>query len=338
MKHVLLLSLLLVVGCATQDTDARHSNSVEEQGDRRIGEYISSQWSFHTASYWIEGPDGLILIDAQFLPTHVLKILNRAQRVTGKKVKLAIVLGSSPDRFNGTEHLQSLGIPVVTSEQIRALIPAVHQKWAPVFFEKYSAGRYPRDLLRIPDAFGNSTQELSAAGITVKAHVLGAGASGAHVVVEWEKHLFVGDLVTNGAHGWFEGGRSDEWLERLDELRALNPKWIHPGYGMTGGLELLDHETEYVNTVVSAVAAEKPRGRAPADALARITDTVTHRYPAHINGQFLNMFLTAEWARQAAEAARQAQNADAPAAILPADGANPTVPSPAAVSRPDESR
>lgn len=314
MKHPLLIAFLLVAGCAPQPQDHRFSNSEQEQGDRRVGEYISSDWSHHTASYWIEGPDGLVLIDAQFLPTHVLKVINFAQRLTGKKAKLAILLGSSPDRFNGTEHLQSLGVRVVTSEQVLALIPAVHQKWAPVFFEKYWNGRYPRDLLALPEAFGNATQELSAAGITVKAHVLGRGSSGAHVVVEWEKHLFVGNLVTNGSHGWFEGGRSDEWLRRLDDLRALQPRWIHPGYGMTGGPELIDQQTEYLNTVMAAVAAEGPRGRAPPEALARIIAQVTQRYPAHINRQFLSMFLPAEWARQAAEAAGQASTSDTPAA------------------------
>lgn len=37
-------------------------------GDPRVGTYISSTWGFSTASYWIEGPTGLVLIDTQFLP------------------------------------------------------------------------------------------------------------------------------------------------------------------------------------------------------------------------------------------------------------------------------
>jgi glyoxylase-like metal-dependent hydrolase (beta-lactamase superfamily II) len=299
----ILFAASLVLGCATVSEDDSHwlSNPTAEQGDPRIGQYISSQWSFQTSSYWVEGPEGLVQIDGQFLPTAIIKELRRAHRLTGKDPVLAIVLHPNPDRFNGTGYLRGRGVPVVTSEQVRALIPAVHEKWLPLVIEKYGVSSYPRTLV-LPDAFGSTTQELSAGGVTVKAHVMGPGCSPAHVVVEWEGHLFVGDLVGNGAHGWFENGRVDEWLKRLDELRALNPKWIHPGRGHTGGPELLDQQAEFLNTVISAVAAEKPRGRSTPEAMARIKDTVVKRYPDRAFPELLPPLLWAEWARQAAQA------------------------------------
>lgn len=302
MRLLLLASLGLLLGCAIPHQNQRYSNSAEEQGDRRVSQYLSSSWSFETASYWIEGPEGLILIDTQFLPSATRKGIAFVEKATGKKVKLAIVLHPSPDRFNGTAYLRELGVPVVTSEQVRERIPESHAKWAPAFFEKYRAGRYPSNLV-LPDSFGNSTTELSAAGLTVKAHVLGAGCSPAHVVVEWEGHLFVGDLVTNGTHGWFENGRTDAWLQRLDELRAMHPKWIHPGRGFTGGPELLDKQTEYVNTVIGAVAAEHPRGVSTPEAQARIKERVNQHYPNHQYPDFLPMLLREEWAHQAAQLA-----------------------------------
>lgn len=303
MRLMLVASLALLVGCTTVDKGHRYSNSVQEQGDPRVGEYISSQWSFDTSSFWLEGPEGLILIDTQFLPSALRKEIAFAERTTGKKVKLAIVLHASPESFNGTAWLESLGVRVVTSEQVRALIPEVHQKWSPIFFEKYKQGGYPRTLV-LPDSFGSSTTELSAAGLTVKAHVLGSGCSQAHVVVEWEGHLFVGDLVANGSHSWFENGRADEWLRRLDELRALRPKWIHPGRGLTGGPELLDRQEEYLHTVVDGVAAERQAGVPMSDALGRVKEKVTQRYPQYSYPVFLPPLLGAEWARQAAESAR----------------------------------
>jgi glyoxylase-like metal-dependent hydrolase (beta-lactamase superfamily II) len=300
MKPSSVALLVVLLGCAASRQGHRYSNSEQEQGDRRVGQYISSEWSFETSSFWIEGPDGLILIDTQFLPSALRKKVTYAEQATGKKAKLAIVLHPNPDRFNGTAWLQSLGVQVVTSEQVRGLIPGVHQKWAPVFFEKYWAGRYPKTLA-LPDSFGSGTQELSAGGVTVKAHVLGSGCSPAHVVIEWEGHLFVGDLVANGTHSWFEGGRIDEWLKRLDELRALQPKWIHPGRGLTGGPELLDRQMEYLHAVMEAVATERPHGVSTPDAFTRITEKVTQRYPNHHYPVFLPWTLRAEWARQAAQ-------------------------------------
>ncbi len=299
MRLLLLAVLGLLFGCATPYHGMRYSHSAQEQGDARVGQILSSDWSFETASYWIEGPEGLVLIDTQFLPAALRKGVFYAEQATGKKVKLAIILHPNPDRFNGTAYLQTLGVPVVTSEQVRALIPDVHEKWAAAVFEKYKNGQYPRTLM-LPESFGSSTRELSAGGLTVKAHVLGSGVSPAHVAVEWEGHLFVGDLVANGTHSWFENGRTDEWLERLDELRALRPKYLHPGRGLSGGPELLDRQTEYVHTVVEAVTAEHPRGLSTPEALARITERVNQRYPEHHYPAFLPMVLRAEWARQAA--------------------------------------
>lgn len=303
MRLLLLAALGFLLGCANPHQGMRYSHSAQEQGDARVGQILSSEWSFETSSFWIEGPEGLVLIDTQFLPAALRKGVFYAEQTTGKKVKLAIILHPNPDRFNGTAYLQqTLGVPVVTSEQVCALIPGVHDKWAPAVFEKYKTGQYPRTLV-LPDSFGCSTNELRAGGITVKAHVLGGGVSPAHVAVEWEGHLFVGDLVANGTHSWFENGRTDAWLERLDELRALRPKYLHPGRGMTGGPELLDRQTEYIHTVVEAVAAEHPRGLSTPEALARITERVNQRYPEHHAPAFLPRVLRAEWARQAALAA-----------------------------------
>ncbi|RKG99115.1 MBL fold metallo-hydrolase [Corallococcus sp. CA053C] len=302
MKAAFAASLgLLLSGCGTpQAVVAKHyrSHSVQEQGDLRVGEYVSSQWSLQTASYWIEGPEGLVLIDTQLLPSALRKELAFAKEVTGKEVKLALILHPTPDRFNGTALLKELGVPVLTSDPVRARIPAVHEKWAPTLFKKYWNGRYPRKLV-LADSFGDSTRELSAAGLTLKAHVLGAGSSQAHVVIEWEGHLFTGDLVARDTHPWFEEGRVDEWLQRLDELRALKPKWIHPGRGLPGGPELLDAQTEYLQAVREEVAAERHAAHPSSDPLGTVTERVTRRYPGHQYPELLPALVRGEWAHQA---------------------------------------
>ncbi|HLL53067.1 MAG TPA: hypothetical protein VK447_05935, partial [Myxococcaceae bacterium] len=88
--------------------------------DPRVGTYVSSSWGFNTSSYWIEGPEGLILIDTQFLLSAADEFVTWAEKVTGKKAVLAIVLHANPDKFNGTSVLRKRGIKVVTSAQVRA--------------------------------------------------------------------------------------------------------------------------------------------------------------------------------------------------------------------------
>ncbi len=292
-------------GALPRDAQVVLSHPDEYAGDRRVGAYVSRSWGFSTVSYWIEGPTGLVFIDTQFLPSAAEEAVSWAEQVTGKKVKLAVVLHPNPDKFNGTAAFKKRGIRVVTSAQVRALIPAVHESRLKSFYERYKPD-YPKELT-LPDSFGDKTTELSAGGLTVKAHVLGPGCSEAHVAVEFDGHLFVGDLVGSGAHSWLEIGRTDEWLKRLGELQALKPDFVHPGRGPSGDERLLEQEASYLQFIVAAIAAEKPTPQLePArveQALSRVRKKVDERFVGYRFGVFLDIGLPAEWQRQAQAAA-----------------------------------
>lgn len=309
MKRALCSAVLFVplsfAGCSTTTSapppaaDVVSEVPAERWGqDGDVGWYVSKPWSFSTVSYWIEGEDGLVVIDTQFLPKETVELVTLAERVTGKQVKLAIVLHANPDKFNGTKALQDRGVRVVTSEQVKALLPAVHQKRVKAFYERYKPD-YPREL-PAPESFGSETTALSAGGVTVKAHVVGAGCSEAHVVVEHEGHLFAGDLVASETHSWLEIGRTDAWLARVAEMKALSPTRVHPGRGPSGGPELLDEQQRYLEQVVQLVAAEQPAGEPDPEALARVRAKMEALYPAHRFSVFLKLGLPAEWRRQAA--------------------------------------
>ena len=106
------------------------------EADPRVGRYTSIPWGFSTASYWIEGPEGVVLIDTQFLPSAAEEALTIAEQVTGKKVVMAVVLHANPDKFNGTAVYQARGIDVVTSAQVLALIPGIHEKRTRAFYDR----------------------------------------------------------------------------------------------------------------------------------------------------------------------------------------------------------
>lgn len=273
----------------------------EYAGDARVGTYVSSTWGFSTSSYWIEGPKGLILVDTQFLPSAALEMVRWAEQTTGKKAVLAVVLHANPDKFNGTAVLRQRGIKVVTSQQVRDLIPAVHEKRLRAFYDRYQPD-YPK-ALTLPDSFGDQTTELKAAGLTVKAHVLGAGCSAAHVALEFDGHLFVGDLVASGAHSWMEIGETGEWLKRIEELRRLEPEFVHPGRGPSGDARLLDRQEGYLKQVIAAVAAERPwlsgGDRAASEGIGRARDSLLQKFPGYRFEVFLGIGLPAEWRRQA---------------------------------------
>lgn len=250
-----------------------------------VGVFVSSPRTFETNSFWIEGPDGLVLIDTQFLPSEGLRALEAAERATGKRVVLAVVLHANPDKFNGTRALQDRGVRVITSAQIAALIPAVHTLRHGWFASRYP-NEYP-DEAPAPEVFGDATTTLPIAGTEITLHVLGAGCSEAHVVVQWRDHVFVGDLVANESHSWLELGRVDEWRERLREIEAMAPRHVHPGRGPSGGVELLREERAYIDSVVEIVRAN-PDAEIPA-----LAAQIEERYPGYGYPVFLRVGLPA---------------------------------------------
>jgi glyoxylase-like metal-dependent hydrolase (beta-lactamase superfamily II) len=221
------------------------ANTLAAVGDIRL--YTSSARTFSTASYWIEGADSVVLIDTQFLPKEGIEAVELAERITGKKVSTAIVLHPNPDKFNGTAALQARGIRVITSQQVAALVPPVHEiRWG--WFGKEYAPDYPREAAK-PEMFGDKTTELFLAGLPIKLHVLGKGASGAHVVAQFRDRVFVGDLINPSNHAWLELGLIGDWLSRLDEIRTMKPTTIYPGRGAIGELELIDKQAAYLQQV-----------------------------------------------------------------------------------------
>lgn len=288
----------------TRDAVVNLHHSDEYTGDWRVGSYVSSTRGFSTVSYWIEGPSGLILIDTQFLPSAAEEFITWAEQATGKRARAAFVLHANPDKFNGTAVFKKRGIKVMTSDQVLALIPSVDAQRRRVFFERFEDD-YPKDLV-LPESFGSESVNMDLAGLNIKAHVVGQGCSDAHIVVQFEDHLFTGDLVASGSHSWLELARTEEWLKRLEEMKSLGAKTIHPGRGPSGDLRLLDQEAAYLRFVRDTIAAEKPRLGASGDiddagqaAIERVRKKIEDRFLGYRFAVFLNLGLPAEWTRQA---------------------------------------
>jgi glyoxylase-like metal-dependent hydrolase (beta-lactamase superfamily II) len=216
-----------------------------------VGYYTSPEKTFSTVSYWIVGETGTVLIDTQFLPKEGLDALAMAEKVSGKKVTHAIVLHPNPDKFNGTEALKARGVDVMSSSQAIYWIASVHDirlGW----FAKDFAPDYPSEPAK-PRSFGRRTTDVELSGLAMRLHVLGPGCSASHVVAQVGDAVFVGDLVNPDNHAWLELGTIDEWLRRLAEIRAMNPKRVFPGRGKPGGIELIDKQEAYLRFVQQTV-------------------------------------------------------------------------------------
>ncbi len=291
-------SALALAACASRPARLTRTAPWVDPADPRVGTFVSSPWGFSTSSYWIEGPTGLILVDAQFLPSAAERSLAVAEEVTGKRVELAIVLHANPDKYNGTGVLRRRGVRVVSARQVVERIPAIDEERRRFFAERYRPD-YPESLT-LPESFGDATTRLAAGGTTVTAHVLGAGCSNAHVVVEFDGHVFSGDLVASRNHSWLKEADVDAWLARLDDMRGMRPRFVHPGRGPSGGPDLLDAEERYLRLAQRLVREASPALPVNDAAVESIIARIEREHPGYGFAVFLRLGIPAEWRRQAA--------------------------------------
>jgi glyoxylase-like metal-dependent hydrolase (beta-lactamase superfamily II) len=305
MLRTLIPAVLLAfasAGFAAETTDAAPDDSCTQPGW-----YVSSPWGFRTNSFWIAGDTGTVLVDTQFLPSAADELATRAARCTGKPVVAALVLHANPDKFNGTATLAARGVEVLTSQAVADAIPevdALRRRW----FEARYRPDYPERLVP-PQVFGAASTYLERGGVGLNLHVLGGSVSKAHVVADWNGHLFVGDLVAHRHHAWLELGRIDDWITTLKYLQGLRPLRIYPGRGEPGGPELLTAQIDYLRTVKATVEAASPWGEIDEATLAALVENLTARYPGYGNPYFLELGLPAVWEALAAQRATKTPHA-----------------------------
>jgi glyoxylase-like metal-dependent hydrolase (beta-lactamase superfamily II) len=264
-----LFTFLCIVACST--------SSLARAAELKIGAFVSSAKTFSTASYWIEGAEGVLMVDTQFLPKEGLQALAQAERETGKKVATAIVLHPNPDKFNGTEAFQARGVRVLTSDAVFAAIPGVHAIRTGWFAEEFKPD-YPARAAT-PASFGNATLTQTFPGVAVTLHALGPACSAAHVVVQAGDAVFVGDLINPENHAWLELGTIDAWLDRLEDIRKMKPTRVYPGRGKPGGVELIEQQAAYLRFVQKTVRDAEPTGSLGFIRKLRLQSTIESAYP-----------------------------------------------------------
>jgi hypothetical protein len=113
-----------------------------------------------------------------------------------------------------------------------------------------------------PTEFGEKTTILNLAVFALKMHVVGKGASGAHVVVQYKSSVFVGDLINPTNRVWLELGYVSGWLIRLKELKALGADKIYLYRRSAGSVELITNQSAYLSNVRAWVRAERQHSNA----------------------------------------------------------------------------
>jgi hypothetical protein len=265
-----------------------------------VGWYTAPAGAQSARSYWIAGPQGLVVLGTQLLPAETDAMLHEAQSRTGRKVLMALVLAATPAQFNGTAVLQKRGINVYTSQQIAAAIPAAYAEARRQ--SRSELGRDPQVVEPRPTSLGDTARQMLIGGVQFQLRPLGPGPAAAHLAVEYDHGLFVGDLIAGPMHPVLHGGSLLDWYKRLQELRVLKPRRVYPAQGEPGGMGLIWNQMIYIKQLMDFVAAENPRIPVPSEALARVKQKMLEGYPAYASPENLDALIAMEWQRQAGRA------------------------------------
>ncbi len=231
------LSLFPVLALAQAKADRK----ARADADLRIRSLVGDVW-IHTSVTDLDGSptpsNGLVigsseaslLVDTAWTPAQTQRILEWADAVLSRPIRVAVVTHSHSDRIGG----------LATLMEQRVMI---HAHAGTARLARNSSLGWPPDASEFEES-----KRVRAGTHTIEAFYPGPGHAPDNVVV-WipeERVLFGGCLVKSaGAKGLGNTAAADleSWSTALASVREKYPgaAWVVPGHGEPGDLSLLDH-------------------------------------------------------------------------------------------------
>lgn len=279
----LLPALLLAAACGASGgpgADATPPPAVERFASPNPG-------SVNT--YWIDTPDGLVLVDALRTVPDARAALERI-RAGGRSVAAILITHAHPDHVGGLGvfHEAFPDAPMYAAETTIATMATDAMGFYALTRENGDA--FPAEVT-VPDHPIGPDDTVTTGGLTLTATHFGPGETDSATAYydAATGALFAGDLVSNAMTPALLEGHTCGWLSDLDALAAAYPDavTIYPGHGEPGdAAALIAAQRDYLvfvrETVHAAVTGESPGGVKVTDAEKDAAVTaIENAYPGY---------------------------------------------------------
>ena len=235
---LLLACCLAVAGCGDSQTPA------SEQGAEALPQ-LEIHRPFQPGpgsvnSYWLEGPDEVLVFDTQGRLDLARRIVTAIER-TGKPVTAIIISHYHPDHFGGLQEFleafpdAELLMPEAVAEQIGRDLSGHVERLREIHGDEYEMPPDPHGVLSDGD-------ELEVSGVPVMVRMVEGAESTPIAMLEIpsQRAVIVSDVVTNSMHPELAAANLDSWPRVLDRLsRQFSDYTVYPGHGDPGPAGLL---------------------------------------------------------------------------------------------------
>jgi glyoxylase-like metal-dependent hydrolase (beta-lactamase superfamily II) len=231
-------------------------------------------------AYIIESTTGVVVVDAT-LTVSDGKALRSSVELLGKPLLGVVLTHAHPDHYGGlAELIRGREVPVFATAGVDCVIrrddSVKEQILRPMAGDEWAIQR------AFPNQIVADGEVVTIGGIGLRVTDLGPGEcphDSVWAFADDPRTVFSADVAYDRRHCYLADGFYVEWLANIARLRSELPDGatLHPGHGEPCGLEVLDWQERYIQTLVDAVRSADWED--PDAARSGIVDRMTEYLP-----------------------------------------------------------